>query len=106
MNENVTTENGTSETADDHKERGNKCIKSGQFNEAILCYTVAIKLNPTEATYYSNRSYAFLNLKQLYYANEDAEKAIQLKPDWAKVFTMILLNCCDCHVKFDFIRLF
>lgn len=78
-------ENEQPETANDHKERGNECIKTGNFSEAILHYSFAIKLNPNEATFYSNRSLAFLKLKQLYYANEDADKAIQLKPDWAKV---------------------
>lgn len=72
-------------TANDHKERGNESVKGGKYTEAILHYSFAIKLNPNEATYYSNRSLAFLKLQQLYYANEDAEKAIQLKPDWAKV---------------------
>lgn len=85
MNENPGTENEVPETANDHKERGNECIKAGNFSEAILHYSFAIKLNPNEATFYSNRSLAFLKLDQLYYANEDADRAIQLKPDWAKV---------------------
>lgn len=85
VNESKTTENDIPETANDHKERGNESIKTGQFSEAILHYSFAIKLNPNEATFYSNRSYAFFKLNQLYYANEDADKAIQLKPDWAKV---------------------
>lgn len=90
--ENTTsTENETQETANDHKERGNESIKTGNFTEAILHYSFAIKLDPNEATFYSNRSLAFLKLKQLYYANEDAEKAIQLKPDWAKVIEFILV---------------
>lgn len=85
MNENATAENEVSESANDHKERGNECIKAENFSEAILHYSFAIKLNPNEATFYSNRSLAFLKLNQLYYANEDADKTIQLKPDWAKV---------------------
>lgn len=90
-NEHAATENEPEpETANDHKERGNECIKNGKFNEAILHYSFAIKLNPNEATFYSNRSLAFLKLAQLYYANEDADKAIQLKSDWAKV-------CVTCN---------
>lgn len=85
MNENAGNENDVSETANDHKERGNECIKAENFTEAILHYSFAIKLDPNEATFYSNRSVAFLKLNQLYYANEDADKTIQLKPDWAKV---------------------
>lgn len=90
-NPTTATETETPETANDHKERGNEAIKSGKFTEAILHYSFAIKLNPNEATFYSNRSLAFLKLKQLYYANDDAEKAIQLKPDWAKVICFFLL---------------
>lgn len=78
------TENAP-DTADDHKERGNECIRNGKYNEAVLHYSFAIKLSPNDAAFYSNRSLAFLRLKQLYYANDDAEKVIQLKPDWAKV---------------------
>lgn len=57
----------------------------------MLHYSFAIKLSPNDPILYSNRSFAFLKLKQLYYANEDAEKAIQLKPDWAKVLTIWFL---------------
>lgn len=73
------------DNANEHKERGNECIRKGNYTEAILHYSFAIKLSPTEATFYSNRSLAFLKCNQLYYANEDADKVIQLKPDWAKV---------------------
>lgn len=73
------------DTANDHKERGNACVHAEKFTEAILHYTFAIKLSPNDPVLYSNRSLAFLKLNQLYYANEDAEKAILLKPDWAKV---------------------
>lgn len=70
--------------ADDLKERGNECVKNKSYTEAILHYTHAIKMSPTDPILYSNRSLAFLKMKQLYYANEDAEKTISLKPDWAK----------------------
>lgn len=82
-----TTQDATPEpdNANEHKERGNECIRKANYSEAILHYSFAIKLSPTEATFYSNRSLAFLKCNQLYYANEDADKAIQLKPDWAKV---------------------
>lgn len=60
-------------------------MRQERYSEAVLHYSFAIKLSPNDPILYSNRSFAFLKLKQLYYANEDAEKAIQLKPDWAKV---------------------
>lgn len=71
-------------TADELKEQGNKCVKAANFTEAILHYTHAIKLSPNDAILYSNRSLAFLKLQQYYYANEDADRAISLNPNWAK----------------------
>ncbi|XP_055626205.1 uncharacterized protein LOC129768520 isoform X2 [Toxorhynchites rutilus septentrionalis] len=71
-------------SADELKEEGNKCVKAGNFAEAILHYTHAIKLSPNDAILYSNRSLAFLKKQQYYYANEDADKAIALNPTWAK----------------------
>lgn len=73
------------ETADSLKEKGNLAVRAEQYNEAVLHYTFAIKMSPNDAILYSNRSLAFLKLQQLYLANEDAEQAIQLRPDWAKV---------------------
>ena len=78
------------ETADDYKEKGNLCIKDANYAEAILHYTQAIKLSPNDPILYSNRSLAFLKFKQYYYAYEDAEKSIQLKPDWAKVYRLTI----------------
>lgn len=80
----TSTENET-KSANDLKEQGNKCVRAGNHSEAVLHYSFAIKLSPNDPLLYSNRSLAFLKLNQLYYANEDAEKTIQLKPDWAKV---------------------
>lgn len=82
----TSTENETT-SANDLKEKGNECVRAGNHSEAILHYSFAIKLSPNDPLLFSNRSLAFLKLKQLYYANEDAEKTIQLKPDWAKVHT-------------------
>ncbi len=74
------------ETPEELKEKGNQAVRCENYTEAVLHYSFAIKLSPNDPILYSNRSFAFLKLKQLYYANEDAEKAIQLKPDWAKVY--------------------
>jgi tetratricopeptide (TPR) repeat protein len=66
------------------KQQGNQCVRNANFTEAILHYSHAIKLNGIDPILYSNRSLAFLKLKQIYYANEDADKTIELKPDWVK----------------------
>lgn len=77
------------------KELGNQCVRNGNFTEAILHYTHAILLQPNDPILYSNRSLAFLKVKQLYHANVDAEKAIQLKPDWAKPY----FRKAEVHVR-------
>lgn len=79
------------ETAESLKEKGNQAVRAEKFTEAVLHYSFAIKMSPNDAILYSNRSLAFLKLHQLYYANEDAERAIQLRPDWAKVFNIIIV---------------
>ncbi|XP_059608277.1 small glutamine-rich tetratricopeptide repeat-containing protein-like [Phlebotomus argentipes] len=72
-------------TAEEIKEQGNQCVRAGNYKEAILHYSQAIKMTPNpDATLFSNRSLAFLKVKLYYYANEDADRAIQLRPDWAK----------------------
>lgn len=75
----------------DLKEKGNDCVRAGNYAEAILHYSHAIKLDSTSPQLYSNRSFAFLKLQQYYYALEDANESIRLDPTWAKV--TVLLYC-------------
>lgn len=42
--------------------QGNQAYKEKQWEKAIGCYTEAIKLNSRNATYYSNRAAAYLEL--------------------------------------------
>lgn len=64
---------------------GNESVKNQKFEEAILHYTYAIKLDPSNYTLHSNRSYAFLKVQQYYFALEDANETIRLNPSWPKV---------------------
>lgn len=66
------------------KEKGNEALKKGNYAEAMIYYTHALKVDPDHYQLYSNRSLAFLKLQQHYYALEDAKEAIKRKPDWAK----------------------
>ncbi|KAL1526690.1 hypothetical protein AB1Y20_015392 [Prymnesium parvum] len=67
-----------------HKEEGNRLFKAGEFLKAAASYTKAIKAEPTNHVYYSNRSQAFLKLSKVGKALEDAEKCIELCPDFVK----------------------
>ncbi|KAL3279675.1 hypothetical protein HHI36_017181 [Cryptolaemus montrouzieri] len=71
-------------TPDSLKELGNKAVQEKKYTEAILHYTHAIKLTPTNYALYSNRSFAFLKENQYYLAIEDANETIRLCPTWAK----------------------
>lgn len=73
----------------DLKEKGNECVRAGNYAEAILHYSHAIKLDSTSPQLYSNRSFAFLKLQQYYYALEDANESIRLDPTWAKVIELL-----------------
>lgn len=66
------------------KEKGNECVRAGNYAEAVLHYSHAIKLDSSSPQLYSNRSFAFLKLQQYYYALEDANESIRLDPTWAK----------------------
>jgi hypothetical protein len=66
------------------KAEGNALLKKKDFAGAIAAYTRAIEADPTDATFFSNRSMArFLN-EQPSEALEDANAAIELKPSWWK----------------------
>ena len=55
------------------------------FEEAIKFYSTAIELNPHVATYYGNRSFAYLKLESFGYALTDASKALELDNKYIKV---------------------
>lgn len=69
---------------DELREKGNSCVKEGNHAEAVLHYSSAIRTDPSNPALHSNRSLAFLKLQQYYLAHQDAKRAIELKPDWAK----------------------
>ena len=59
-------------------------FKAQNFEKAIEHYTSAIGETPTDHTIYGNRSASYLKMKNYDSALQDAEKCIELKPDWSK----------------------
>jgi len=43
-------------TAEQHRQKGNICFERKQYEEALCHYTEAIKLDPNNHIYYSNRA--------------------------------------------------
>ena len=71
-------------SAQDLKAKGGAAFKAGNFEEAVDHFTAAIDLTPEDQTLYSNRSASYLKLTILEEALADAQKCIELKPDWVK----------------------
>ncbi|KAL9321397.1 hypothetical protein ACSQ67_013236 [Phaseolus vulgaris] len=68
--------NGGIESSDLLKEKGNAAFKGRLWNKAVNYYSEAINLNGTNATYFSNRAAAYLELGCFQEAEEDCNKAI------------------------------
>lgn len=70
------------ELAEKAREEGNKLFKEGNFTAALAQYTEAIKRNPNEAKTYNNRSLCYTRLAAPAEALKDAEKAIEVDPNF------------------------
>ncbi|XP_060062862.1 serine/threonine-protein phosphatase 5-like [Ylistrum balloti] len=68
------------------KEKANEFFKNEDYNQAITFYTQAIELNPEVATYFCNRSFAYLRTECFGYALNDAGRALQLDRSYIKAY--------------------
>ena len=66
------------------KAAGNKHLAAKEYDAAIEQYNKAIELNSSDHTYFSNRSMAHLYNGAPDLAAADADKCIELKPDFLK----------------------
>ena len=67
-------------------------MKVQNYQEAIDFYSQAVELDPANEVLYSNRSGAYASRCQYDMALKDAEKAVELKPNWPKVRINLFLN--------------
>ncbi|KAK6458640.1 uncharacterized protein RJT20DRAFT_131803 [Scheffersomyces xylosifermentans] len=79
----------TKAKADELKVQGNRAMAAKNFTEAIAKYTEAIELDGTNVVYLSNRAAAYSSSSQHQKAVEDAEKAIELNPDFSKAYSRL-----------------
>ncbi|KAL3574988.1 hypothetical protein D5086_023089 [Populus alba] len=80
---NTDSEENSAEMA---KEKGNQAFKEKQWKKAISYYNEAIKLNDKNATYYSNRAAAYLELGSFHQAEADCSEAINLDKKNVKAY--------------------
>ncbi|KAL7464937.1 hypothetical protein ACHAXS_005269, partial [Conticribra weissflogii] len=62
-------------------------MQQKRFEDALDCYSAALELapdGPNSHVYHSNRAAAFLSLNDCESSIRDSEKALSLKPDYAK----------------------
>lgn len=71
-------------TLQELRDKGKICVQNENYNEALELYSKAIDIDPNDATFYSNRSFVYLKLKQYFFANKDADTAIAINNYWAK----------------------
>ncbi|KAM0936925.1 putative amidase [Dioscorea sansibarensis] len=78
--------NGDMDASELLKEKGNAAFKRRHWNKAVNYYSEAIKLNDTNATYYSNRAAAYLELGCFQKAEADCNQAISLDKKNVKAY--------------------
>lgn len=78
--------NGNLDVSELLKEKGNAAFKGKQWNKAVNYYSEAIKSNGMNATYYSNRAAAYLELGCFQQAEEDCSKALELDKKNVKAY--------------------
>nr|XP_046230470.1 hsp70-Hsp90 organizing protein 2-like isoform X2 [Scatophagus argus] len=64
--------------------QGIQMFVQGHYSQAVDMFTEAIYCDPKDHRFYGNRSYCYWCLEQYCSALRDAQRSIQLAPDWPK----------------------
>lgn len=72
--------------ADEQKEKADKAFKDGEFKDAVVYYTRALRYTPQNEKLLSNRSAAYAKISKWQLALDDAVKAQDIEPKWSKIY--------------------
>lgn len=72
--------------AEELKTQGNQLMKEEKYNEAIKCYTDAMKLDSKNAVFLCNRAAAYSKLGEHNKAIDDCKKAVTLDSNYGKAY--------------------
>merc|ERR1719335_1809254 len=77
---------GPEEFAAEQKKKGDERFKNQEFRDAIVFYTRGLKHTPFNERLLSNRSASYMKIRKYQLALEDANKAVEHKPEWPKTW--------------------
>jgi len=75
------------EKGENAKNEGNEHFRAGRIPEAIKAYSEAIKRDPLNAVYYSNRAAAYTKLGEYPTGLKDCDKCLELDPNFVKGYS-------------------
>lgn len=76
--------------AENLKQNGNELYKQKKYREALKMYSEAIRLIPSCAAYYGNRSATYMMLNKYKDALEDAKQSTAIDKEFTKVSLLIV----------------
>nr|CAI5819204.1 unnamed protein product [Callosobruchus analis] len=68
------------------KEKGNKFVKSQNWDEAIKCYTKAIECHSFDPIFYANRAFCYLKKNEFEKCEKDCALSLKLDPTYVKAY--------------------
>ncbi len=74
-------------------ERGMLLLREGKHDEAVTCFTSALKGNPAAKQYYNNLGVALMRLNRHEEAYPWLKAAVAIDPNYAKALSNLAISC-------------